>query len=389
MEFYCIGRRMMVKRDGELLITQDLPALDPAGTLRILGDEAMVITELELINLDGVTEAEALKVLGVESVVPMIAAAPDSAAGPPAALPSKPGRLRAAGYAPGGGAPDLSKVAQLTDLVDVGGRVGGWVVLRSTGESISLMGDADFTGIAKIGGSIIPRQVLVGRDGKLRFSEGPETLPAAFDEAFIVDAEIAQEHGIALTREGQALVFGNRYLGQVADPTLSTGFGTPKWPPPPPDALTNVKDIAVTQTHAATLKHDGTLSVFGWEGLLELPAPKSLAKIEAIESGTDQILLLDSKGQTWKCLLPRNPHPDQPIAGGGKLMSNRSPGETGITAIQGNCWRSANGSWKSSSKYIQPLLASSNVGANSAIVDSEGYFQGDRFESLLWIEPVE
>lgn len=65
LEIGCVGKQFVMKRDGTLIGTRELPVLDPAGAFSLQGSE-VIITSAELINLDGLPEAEALKVLGVE-----------------------------------------------------------------------------------------------------------------------------------------------------------------------------------------------------------------------------------------------------------------------------------------------------------------------------------
>jgi serine/threonine protein kinase len=65
MEIACVGRLLILKRDGVLQGTLELPEAAPANFLRFQGSE-VIVTQAELINLDGLSEADALKVLGVD-----------------------------------------------------------------------------------------------------------------------------------------------------------------------------------------------------------------------------------------------------------------------------------------------------------------------------------
>ena len=313
----------------------------------------------------------------------------DAPAGTVAKQSASPGRLRAAGTQPGGQPYDLSKVEGFDDIIDVGGRIGEWVALRANGETISAKGDADFTGIDRVVWSFAQNFALIDSEGKLRFPKSrPRELPADFDDAVIVDAQLGNEHGLALTDDGRALVFGKRYDEPVGDPTQASGYGTLRWPQPPKEILTGIKDIAVTQTHAATLKHDGTLSVSGWEGVLELPQPKGLSRIEALGSSEDQLLLIDAEGQVWRCPLPRNPSPDQPVYGGGKTIVSISE-KASATALNGECWHGESGRWHSYDSNVDAQLESLSTGAARKLTVSVSNHGGKVAPSLLWIEPVD
>ena len=300
-----------------------------------------------------------------------------------------PGRLRAAGTGPHGGAADISKVADFNDVVDVGGDLGEWVALRSNGETVSFKGDADLTNIARVAWSFDHHYALIDRQGKIHFPKNrPRELSGDFDRALIVDVQLGNEHGIALTGEGRALVFGKRYREAVGDPALGRVYGTPRWPQPPEAALSNVQQIAVTQTHAATLHHDGTLSVFGWEGLVELQRDEPAAEIISISSEEDQLNLFDSEGVVWKLPLARNPAADQPIAATGKMRQLNLPGER-ASRLSGSCWFTEDGIWRSYDyrKNIKSALEALPGARSLKLVSNYGDVDGEKYYSLLWIEP--
>ncbi len=300
------------------------------------------------------------------------------------------GRLRSLGTMQNGDPPDLSKVADYDDLIEVGGSADDWVVLRENGDTISSSGVADFQNIGSIGWSYSGLYALIDRMGKLRFPEGGEMkLPASFEEAVLVDVKVGDEHGIALSKDGRAMVFGARYEGQVGDPTDGKSWGTPKWPLPPESVLSGIKDIAVTTTHAATLKHDGTLSVFGWEGIFDVPHTEGLARIEALGSSEDRLLMLDVEGQVWGFALPRNPSPAQPVLENGRYIKKLSSGEPAI-ALVGESWLGESGRWYSFSPLLNDLFESNPFGPQqSAFVATSGINGQTKFKSLLWIEPEE
>ncbi len=298
------------------------------------------------------------------------------------------GRLRSLGTMQNGDPPDLSKVADYDNLIEVGGSADDWVVLRENGDTISSSGVADFQNIGSIGWSYSGLYALIDRMGKLRFPEGGEMkLPASFEEAVLVDVKVGDEHGIALSKDGRAMVFGARYEGQVGDPTDGKSWGTPKWPLPPESVLSGIKDIAVTTTHAATLKHDGTLSVFGWEGIFDVPHTEGLARIEALGSSEDRLLMLDVEGQVWGFALPRNPSPAQPVLENGRYIKKLSSGEPAI-ALVGESWLGESGRWYSFSPLLNDLFESNPFGPRQpAFVATAGMNGQTKFKSLLWIEP--
>lgn len=185
--------------------------------------------------------------------------------------PGPPGRLHAIGTMLNGRPPDLAKSSAFDDFVDVAGSYENWVALRANGDTLSSDGKADFQGIRRIARSYQGGYpCFIDMAGGLRFHPLREmVLPSSLKGRVIVDAACGSHHGVALLEDGQAVVFGRRYEEAMEDSTQVQGVGTPRWPQPPPAALQNVKGVAVTQTHAATLHHDGTVSVWGWEGAVK------------------------------------------------------------------------------------------------------------------------
>lgn len=291
------------------------------------------------------------------------------------------GRLRAAGTGPDGNSPDLKKALEYDDFVDVGGRLGQWVALRANGETISADGKCDFSDIARIGHSFGNKYVLIGSDGKLRFRSGEEMiLPAEIDGAFCVDAKIGLGHGIALTSEGYAMVFGPRYEGNFTfqDPS----YESPQWPLPPAEVLTGIRDIAVSQTHAASLKNDGTLSIFGWKGVIPFPEESSLGKVVDIASSEDEIWILDDRKQVWRLGLDRSPKKG-PVGHAGKLLKTASD----ATAMEQECWLEPGNSWRSNRSDMDELLKANRIRSGIRFALGDGLHSGQHFHSLLWIEP--
>lgn len=300
-----------------------------------------------------------------------------------------PGRLRAAGTTHRNEAPELSRADGVSDFVDVAGQVGNWVALRANGQTISSHGRADFSGIRKIGWSFGQRFVLIDEEGAIRYpDEVIEELPPELDGVSLVDVKLGTEHGIALGEDGRAFVFGKRYQEQVGDPADGAWYGTPKWPQPPAEVLTGVFAIAVTTTHAATLKRDGTLFVFGWEGVLDLNQPPNLGKIVEVACSEDQINLLDENGRVWRLVLPRNPAPNQPVLGHSRYYAISSEEEV-VTTLHGECWLESSGAWRHMIEDADGFLRETKMSEGVVPVFDGGVFEKKRFLSLLWIEPEE
>ncbi|MAS96551.1 MAG: hypothetical protein CMO55_25460 [Verrucomicrobiales bacterium] len=289
------------------------------------------------------------------------------------------GRLRATGTRPNQEPANLEK-ADFDDFVDVGGRLGQWVALRSNGETISSDGSADFSGIAKIGHSYGNRYVLIGSDGKLRFRERDRmSIPPEFENAFCIDAKLGMGHGIALTTDGRALVFGQRYEEDFISPDPS--YESPQWPTPPASVLSDIKDIAVSQTHAATLKGDGTLSIFGWKGVIPLPEDREFEKVVDIASSEDEFWILDDQQQVWRLGLDRGPNKN-PVGHAGKLIKTAK----NALKLGTESWLEPNLSWRSNRPEMDEMLRANQIRNKTRFALSDGLHDGEHYHSLLWID---
>ncbi|MCG8600483.1 MAG: protein kinase, partial [Verrucomicrobiales bacterium] len=294
------------------------------------------------------------------------------------------GRLRHAGSGPNAEAIDFSRAGDHADFVDVVGSPDFWVALRSNGEAISSDGTQDATGIVKLCGSYHTHVVLVNENGGLVFREGKEpALPNAMEGLRFVDALVSNRHGIVLDETGRAHVFGEYYETDFDDGRGAGGYGTPKWPAPPEEAVTDVQAIAVAHTHAATLKKDGSLRVFGWEGLVDLPSGVTSKTFTQIASSPDQVCLLDTNGRAWRFGLTRNPHPEQPVGHAGKLLGK---GKGKAKAIGALTSLDMDSQWRSYEERIDRLLVESLRGNPRHFV-RDWVFAGNRNISVLWIEP--
>ena len=385
MEFVCVGRQLIVKRDGVVQGTLELPEAAPADFLRFQGSE-VIVTQAELINLDHLSEADALKVLGVDSTVPTVATAPGRAAGPPAALSSNPGRLRAAGATVNGKPHDLTKFAAYGDFVDVAGGWSRWVALQANGQTVSSDGRADFSDIAKIAANFNAEYAFITKAGKLVIPDYEKwTLPSSLERG-VVDAALGMQHGIALLEGGKAVVFGARYEGAVGDPANPKQYGTPRWPVPEARALEKVQAVAATVTHAATLHEDGTLSLWGWEGPLKWQADSRQKPLRQLRSTEDGFWALDEAGQLWHLPMPRNPAPGQPVHVTGKPTLSQAD----VTHMRSRCWRRKSGQWVAhiNTPEGMDLMKAAGISESTAFYLDGGIFDGKPSASLLWIEPV-
>ncbi len=377
LEFYAIGSRLIGRLNGKLLHQVEDSALNE-GTVGLYVGEAF--RDVEVISLDGLSEADALKLAGVNSSVP-----PPKALGGPSALHSKPGRLRAAGTTASGKPHDLAKFAAHDDFVDVAGGWGRWVALRANGQTVSSDGRADFADIVKIAASFNSEYAFITSAGRLVIPDYEAwTLPSSLEQG-VVDAALGMQHGIALLEGGRAVVFGARYEGVVGDLVQAFGYGTPRWPMPEARALEKVRAVAATVTHAATLHEDGTLSLWGWEGSLKWQADPRQKKLLQLRSTEDGFWALDESGQLWHLTVPRNPAPGQPVHVTGKPALS----EAGVTHLRSRCWRRKNGDWAAhiSTKDGMALMKEAGITENTSFSLNGGTFDGKPFASLLWIEP--
>ena len=377
MEFIAVGDHLISRLGSDLVKV----ATDPAQKKGIAYiDQIIGIRDVEVINLDGISEAEALKLAGVDSAVPL-----QTVDGEPSALPAaKPGRLRAAGTTANGKPHDLAKFAAYDDFVDVAGGWGRWVALRANGQTVSSDGRVDFTGIAKIASSFNSEYAFITSAGKLVIPDYEVwSLPSSLGQG-VVDAALGMQHGIALLEGGRAVVFGARYEGVVGDPSEPKQYGTPRWPEPEAHALEKVKAVAATVTHAATLHEDGTLSLWGWEGPLKWEADPRQQKLRQLRSIEDGFWALDEAGQLWHLPVPRNPAPGQPVHVTGKPTLSQAD----VTHMRSRSWCRKNGEWAAhiNTKDGMALMKEAGISESTAFSLSGGTFDGKPFASLLWIE---
>jgi formylglycine-generating enzyme required for sulfatase activity len=324
---------------------------------------------------------------GFRVVLAPIQSASGSAPGPPATVPSKPGRLEGTGTMANGKTLDLIKFDAYGDFVDVAGSSDFLVALRANGETVSSDGKADFTGIRKIARSFQGCHCFITDTGELRFHPSREMpLPSSLKGRKVVDAACGDQHAVALLEGGQAMVLGPRYEGAVNDMSKRDGLGTPRWPQPEAAALQNVKGVAVTYTHAATLHDDGTVSVWGWEGPVKWQPEAKMKPIRQISSHHDSLHLLDEAGQVWSFPLPRSAHPEQPVGFNGTVK----PLGTAAVRLRDHLWLGADGAWHgvAADLPVQKLLERTDLQpeTNFALLSSTA--NAIPYGYVLWIEPV-
>lgn len=373
LEFYAIGPHLISRFEGDEIRHRETGVDDATGLLNHLMIRNPV-TDIEFIDLDDLSEDDALRWVESGKLVP------------PSAETATPGQLRAVGTMATGKAPDLARFAIYDDFVDVAVGIDFWVALRANGETVSSDGLADFSGIRRIARSIQGHHCFLGEDGRLRFHPRREiALPASLAEKRIVDAACGIQHGVALLEDGQAVVFGRRYEEQVDDPNTPQGTGTPPWPQPEATALQNVRGVAVTYTHAATLHHDGTVSIWGWEGPVAWHPEPEMTPVRQISSFHDSLMMLDDSGQVWCFPLPRNPHPDQPVGFNRRL---KLLGKDAVR-LRDHLWLRSDGTWRATEQDLPTVeilqRANPRSGASFALFASKT--SAVPFGYCLWIEP--
>ena len=237
----------------------------------------------------------------------------DAAVAAPVAAPllSYPSRLRATGTMPWTGQPvDLSAAFRegVDDFVDVYGSSNRWVALRADGTTVSSDGRADMTGISKLIHGIDDRMAMIDDNGKLVFPDGqtPEAIPSEIENQPIVAAAVGFDHGLSLTADGVALPWGLRYEDELGERSYTAGTETPQWPMPSKGILQDVVAVGAVATHAATVLKDGSLHVWGWEGVIELNRPEAMGNLVKIATiNMDHFIFQDENDQLWRLQLPR------------------------------------------------------------------------------------
>jgi len=385
LELYTIGSRLFGRFNGGPLLQAEDQRLT-RGVLTL--QTGHLLRDIEVINLDGLSEAEALKVAGLDSVVLTTAAVPTKKAlGGIITVPSNPGRLEGTGTMANGKPPELAKFAAYDDFVDVAGSSDFLMALRANGETVSSDGQADFQGIRRIARSFQGYHCFITETGELRFHAKREMpLPPSLKGRKVVDAACGSHHGVALLEGGQAVVFGKRYEEAMDDMSKRDGTGTPRWPQPEAAALQKVKGVAVTYTHAATLHEDGTVSVWGWEGPVKWQPEAKMKPVRQISSHHDNLHLLDEAGQVWSFPMPRSAHPEQPVGFNGTVK----PLGTAAVRLRDHLWLGADGAWHgvAADLPVQELLERTDLQpeTNFALLSSTA--NAIPFSYVLWIEPV-
>ncbi|MBP9225419.1 MAG: SUMF1/EgtB/PvdO family nonheme iron enzyme [Verrucomicrobiales bacterium] len=402
-QFAIIGETFYAWLNGRLLraVRPQDNILNRNGELNLKANY-LVVDRYEYLALDGLSEEEARKVLGVEDVVPTIGPVPDSEADSRSAADkpeteldvasaqpsSKPGHLRATGTFMNGQPLDLSKCTVYDDFVDVVAGSDYWIGLRSNGQLISSDGRADLKDIRRIARSYGGFPCFIDVAGKIRFHRWMEMkLPAVLDDAVVLDAACGEEHGVALLESGEAVVFGRRYEEAVGDPSVPSGTRTPRWQQPPASALKNVKEVAAILTHAAALHLDGSVSVWGWNGPVTWEPEAKMKAILQIASAQDAFRMLDTDGQVWEFPLPRNVHPDQPVGFNGKVLQLG----TQAVRLRDQFWLRQDGTWRGNSadRLTIDMLQAGNLNADANFSLKAGGSPPATFGYLLWIESVE
>jgi hypothetical protein len=296
LEFYTIGSRLFGRFNGGPLLQAEDQHLTRGSTLLQTGH---LLRDIEYINLDGLSEAEALKLAGVDSVVPTIVPVPTKKAlGGPSAPPSLIGRLRGSGFHLDGKPLDLKRAEGITDFVQVILTDRGWVGLRANGEQVS----PDDVWSSKNQARLLPGPsntfAIIDREGRLKIGRmnngGVSVIPEDVQRIGVVDACWEDGQAIALLKDGSVRVWGEHY---------TSDYEGPKWPAPPAEALRDVRKIALMRNRAATLRSDGKWFVWGGQegnsGPFDLEPFQKWGEIADIATAKDAFRVLTRSGQVY------------------------------------------------------------------------------------------
>ena len=262
--FATIGDNHYASLNGKLQhsVTSPLPA-SPEGYEMVVSAYEASLDKYEYLPLDGLSEAEALRLLGIDSAVPKMKTA--SPAPAPSSSTPLAGRLQALGTHRKGQAIDLTKAAGISDFTQVFLHDYGWVGLRADGATLSSDDRGERKNIARICPGLEQCFGLIDIQGRLEAIH-PRPLswvPPLVEEVNrtgVVDFAMDTHHLIVLLKDGSVRVGGNHYDHPEA---LPEWMNQERWPRPPPQALQDVISIAITPMSASTVTRDGRLWTWG------------------------------------------------------------------------------------------------------------------------------
>lgn len=309
----------------------------------------------------------------------------------PSTLPK--GRVQTAGKFMNGAPLRLSRLEGMEDIVDIRCNPTSWFALRSGGHVVASEG-VDFPGPASMFVDDISqnRCTVLTSSGMLGFAGNdiPEELPEDLLEEMLVDAATGQNHSLALTSDGRVLAWGDIYEGPVGNSVDQRSGWSPRWEAPPENFLEGMVDVAVTQTHAATLDREGRLRIWNWDGLVTLEAPEGVDRFTTVRSGYDMLTMEDPEGDIWRVLLARNPSHAQP------MKDTRYLKRIGTGTLENSTrfWRTPGMKWESLDKGAGPLPPRFVKVNRPELLAVDGFQQvrpGENGEPrfyLMWLEPT-
>ncbi|HEY1048482.1 MAG TPA: serine/threonine-protein kinase [Prosthecobacter sp.] len=219
------------------------------------------------------------------------------------------GRLVAMGTLRGGRPIDLGRAAGISDFVQVCLHDHGWIALRANCQTVASDGRGERAGVRRILPGLQSRFTLLYDAGRVELvpqaNDSPtvvENLPPALAETGVEDLVFDAWQGLALLRDGSALVWGRRYDNPQEIPEWA---GRDVWPPPPREALQKVRAIAITPLSAATVTQDGRLWLWGGaQARLPAEADALQGRYAAVLSTTSGLFDARLKdGRTLQCNL--------------------------------------------------------------------------------------
>ncbi|MDF1738380.1 MAG: bifunctional serine/threonine-protein kinase/formylglycine-generating enzyme family protein [Verrucomicrobiales bacterium] len=374
VEFYTIGSRIMGRFNGQ--------PLDIATDTRLVSGQVMLqnphlIRDVEFINLDGLSETEALRIAGFFETEPTT-------------HNFTTGRLRAAGLSNANKPFDLSSAEPFDDIVDIASNGYTWVALRENGETLSSNPNLIRKGIKALTWQESTPPAFLTKDGTIEIFEnsqwhGKSAFPASLEKTGVEQFALGSKHGVALLRNGDVEIWGPRYERAIAKGEVLPTYESETWPPPPlANDLKNTISVAATTTHAAALREDGSVIIWGHSGIIDSAAYRQIHPIKTIKGSGDSFYLLTESNEIYRFRVPRSTDPDSPTGTNVRLEYVSSG-----TSLTSTFYLNEDGKWKAFSllENSGDLLARLPSEAGVVACGNSTIRDGETQSWLLWIEP--
>ena len=371
LEFAAVGSQLFARVDGQLVATLTDTRLQE-GKLRIQG-LTRPVRDIEFINLDGLPEAEALRILGVEEKNPLALPSLDL---PPAiaAMKARGGRLRSSGTTNSGAPLDLSAAGGIDDFVDVkfiSPGDGEWVAWRRDGSLV--IHSRNKAELAK--GMKFSRSGWVTPEGDLRafgWANQLKVFAAGLPPGSVRDFADGADHGVVLMKDG-----GLR-LVDIGNPVRRFDWAVLEKP------LSGIRDAVAVDwmTDAGmALRADGT--VLAWHPKWGFTAPSQPVRdVVRFSAGGALFLTLSRNGsvQAWS---PQGDNPAVKIPTFPKrVIDIRALVRSGAVQLE-------DGSWKAWGEDAGGVVARVNSIGRAIDLEWAGGHPGTTSHPVLWIEPVD